>query len=209
LRELPGEIDTISSLGAHAIPTLSFSDMAKPQEAGQFLQRLRERGVGVLRNVVPKDTALWWGRETAEYAQKEAKATSSPSRRSCPRDVYWSEAQVKARAHSNILAAQRFIMSIWESKTPGARVVTGFPVTYADRARSRKSSDAGATASAHVDGGSVERWEPDGYGRAGTYKDIFEGRWEEYDPWEVCFCVCRQPRRPFQLFLTGLTPLAI
>ncbi|SPQ18042.1 273e3e92-24c6-45ec-8849-31d72254a53f [Thermothielavioides terrestris] len=58
-----------------------------------------------------------------------------------------------------VATAQKFVMSIWKSKHPNARVTTNFPVT-------------------------VERWEPDGYGRAGTYKEIFEGRWEDYDPWE-------------------------
>ncbi|KND92620.1 Uncharacterized protein YbiU, partial [Tolypocladium ophioglossoides CBS 100239] len=37
---------------------------------------------------------------------------------------------------------------------------------------------------AQVDNGSLERWEPDGYGRGGTYDRVFHGRWEEYDPWE-------------------------
>jgi len=36
---------------------------------------------------------------------------------------------------------------------------------------------------AQVDNGSLERWEPDGYQRGGTYNAIFNGRWEEYDPW--------------------------
>ncbi|EJT71060.1 hypothetical protein GGTG_12081 [Gaeumannomyces tritici R3-111a-1] len=49
---------------------------------------------------------------------------------------------------------------------------------------------AAATASgtqpiiAQVDGGSLERWEPDGYGRSGTYDSIFRGDWESYDPWD-------------------------
>lgn len=34
-----------------------------------------------------------------------------------------------------------------------------------------------------VDNGSLERWEPDGYQRAKTYSAIFDGHWEEYDPW--------------------------
>jgi hypothetical protein len=76
-------------------------------------------------------------------------------------------------------------MSIWKSKDPSARVVTGFPVSYADRMRVQKEGGLRGSPYAHVDGGSVERWEPDGYGRARTYKDVFEGRWEDYDPWEV------------------------
>lgn len=37
---------------------------------------------------------------------------------------------------------------------------------------------------AQVDNGSLERWEPDGYGRAGTYESVFRGDWESYDAWE-------------------------
>ncbi|KAK2594208.1 hypothetical protein QQS21_008097 [Conoideocrella luteorostrata] len=37
---------------------------------------------------------------------------------------------------------------------------------------------------AQVDNGSLERWEPDGYGRSQTYDKVFHGQWEDYDPWE-------------------------
>ncbi len=37
---------------------------------------------------------------------------------------------------------------------------------------------------AQVDGGSLERWEPDGYGRGGTYDAVFRGEWEAYDAWD-------------------------
>jgi hypothetical protein len=41
-----------------------------------------------------------------------------------------------------------------------------------------------STVIAQVDNGSLERWEPDGYGRGGTYDAVFKGKWEEYDPWD-------------------------
>ncbi|TGJ78873.1 hypothetical protein E0Z10_g9890 [Xylaria hypoxylon] len=34
-------------------------------------------------------------------------------------------------------------------------------------------------------GGSVERWEKNGYGLGGVYDKVFEGSWEEYDPWDA------------------------
>lgn len=37
----------------------------------------------------------------------------------------------------------------------------------------------------HIDGGGPERWEPAGYGKGGVYDAIWQGRWEEYDPWEA------------------------
>ncbi len=184
LRELPEEIDLISSLGSQAIPTISFADTAKSHQAESFLEQLRKRGVGIIRNVVPRDTALVWSRETDAYSKQNPQAESAPHKQ--PQDVYWSPAQVKARAHPNILAAQRFVMSLWKSTDPSARVTTNFPISYADRANLRQGAGIKGRPYAHVDGGSVERWEPDGYGRAGTYKDIFQGRWENYNPWEVC-----------------------
>ncbi|KAM7189085.1 Protein of unknown function (DUF1479) domain containing protein [Naviculisporaceae sp. PSN 640] len=43
---------------------------------------------------------------------------------------------------------------------------------------------ASSTVIAQVDNGSLERWEPDGYGRGGTYQSIFKGEWEKYNPWD-------------------------
>lgn len=184
LRELPEEVNLISALGSQAIPTISFTDTGKPDQAESFLGDLRKRGVGIIRNVVPKEIALSWARETDAYSRQNPQAESGRPKQ--PQDVYWSSSQVKARAHPNVLAAQRFVMSIWKSADPSARVTTQFPISYADRIRARNGGGIKGRPFAHVDGGSVERWEPDGYGRAGTYKDIFQGHWEDYDPWEVC-----------------------
>ncbi|KAL2271065.1 hypothetical protein VTJ83DRAFT_436 [Remersonia thermophila] len=180
LRALPEEIDRVSALGPEAIPVMAFADAANPQHAEPFLNRLRERGVGVLRGVVPRETALAWAREAHGYASQVFPGAQPP-----PQDIFWSAAQVQARAHPNVLAAQKFVMSgAWRSADPRARVTTEFPITYADRMGTREATGLEASPCAHVDGGSVERWEPDGYGRAGTYKKIWQGRWEEYDPWE-------------------------
>ncbi|KAK4149114.1 hypothetical protein C8A00DRAFT_19161 [Chaetomidium leptoderma] len=187
LQRLPEEIDVVSSLGSQAIPTISFADTAKPQQAKGFLRDLRQRGVGIIRNVVSRDTALAWSKETEGYLEQNSQTGSTPTTHAQTQDVYWSPAQVKARAHPSVLEAQKFVMSIWHSKDPNARVTTDFPVAYADRMRVPKKGGGSSSKGppyAHVDGGSVERWEPDGYGRAGTYKDIFQGRWEDYDPWE-------------------------
>jgi hypothetical protein len=203
LRDLPDEISLISSLGSQVIPTISLTDTTNSQRADRFRSDLRKRGVGIIRNVIPRDTALAWSQDTEEYLQQNSDAKSYPSKPSQPQDVYWSAAQVAARAHPNLLAAQRFVMSIWESKNSDARVHTDFPITYADRMRTRKGSPGRASINAHVDGGSVERWEPDGYGRAGTYKEIFQGNWEDYDPWEV---ICLPISPPPCLSRNLLTP---
>lgn len=99
-------------------------------------------------------------------------------------ELYWSPAQVKARAHPNVLATQKYLMSLWNSNDPSAMISTRHPVSYADRVRIRQPGDAGFALGPHCDGGSVERWEPDGYGRGHVYDKIFSGDWENYDAWE-------------------------
>lgn len=97
---------------------------------------------------------------------------------------------MKARTHPNMLETQRFLMSFWHSNDADAMVAPTHPLTYADRLRIRQPGDAGFALGPHIDGGSVERWEDNGYGRGKVYQSIWEGRWEEYDPWEAS---CRIP----------------
>lgn len=59
------------------------------------------------------------------------------------------------------------------------------PLAYADRLRIQQPDDTAIALGPHVDGGSCERWEPSGYGLGGVYDRIFEGRWEDYNPWEM------------------------
>ena len=100
-------------------------------------------------------------------------------------ELYWSPSQILARAHPNLIKAQAFLMSHWHSaRNRDALISTAHPTSYADRLRIRQPGDAGFALGPHVDGGSCERWEENGYGKGGIYDKIFHGQWEEYDPWE-------------------------
>ncbi|KAK0731420.1 hypothetical protein B0H67DRAFT_639819 [Lasiosphaeris hirsuta] len=168
------EVDLVASLGSRIVPTIDFADIGKPEYAQGFQEELRARGVAVIRNVVPRDTALDWEDETRVYLDQNPN-TKTPARDSKLHEVYWSSAQVQARAHPNILAAQKFAMGAWKSKDPNARISTNFPITYADRMRIRTKGETGLSApSAHIDGGSVERWEPDGT-RIPVASDFYRG----------------------------------
>lgn len=81
-------------------------------------------------------------------------------------------------------------MSHWRatpspSTTTPDLISTSHPLSYADRLRIRQPSDTGFALGPHIDGGSVERWEENGYGLGGVYDAIFRGDWESYDPWEM------------------------
>ncbi|KAK4229740.1 hypothetical protein QBC38DRAFT_508011 [Podospora fimiseda] len=187
LKSLSDEISTISSFGSQIVPTINFADINKPVVTQRFKQGLRQRGVAIIRNVIPRNTAVDLFEEAQDYLDENEGMAAPQMQHTHLEDIYWGHAQIKARAHPNVLAAQKFAMGLWTSKNSKARVATDFPVAYADRMRIWKGCEnkpLSSPPSAHIDGGSVERWESDGYGRAGTYQDIFQGNWENYNPWE-------------------------
>ena len=76
-------------------------------------------------------------------------------------------------------------MKLWHSTDKEALISTSRPLVYADRVRIRQPGDSGFALGPHIDGGSLERWEPGGYGLGGVYDKIWQGDWEKYDPWEA------------------------
>ena len=184
---LRDEIGHISSLRSDIVPTINFDDITMPEHAEAFHTELRTRGVGIIRDVIPRVTAVEWEDEVGEYFNENPHIKASPPSDPQLYEVYWSPTQVKARAHPNVLKAQRFAMGAWHSKNLDCPISTNFPITYADRLRIRNQG-GGHQSSAHIDGGSVERWEPDGYGT--VYEAILRGDWEGYDPWESSGRTC-------------------
>lgn len=99
-------------------------------------------------------------------------------------ELYWSPPQVMARGHPNMLTAQKFLLNLWHTSDPNTPISLSQPIVYADRVRIRQPGDSIFALGPHADGGSVERWEPNGYGINGVYDSIFRGKWEEFDPFE-------------------------
>ncbi|RSL64090.1 hypothetical protein CEP54_004855 [Fusarium duplospermum] len=186
LVKLKAEIDIVANKGPDIFPSIEFDHLKKDKdsEAAEFSSQLKERGVAVIRGVIPHDVAAQWKTETDQYLKEDPRAQRLPTHDPHLYGIYWSPAQIKARGHENVLYAQRFLMNLWRSSDPEALVSSNFPVSYADRMRIRHPEDETCSLSVYVDGGSVERWESDGYGSAGTYQRIWDGEWEEWDPWE-------------------------
>ena len=184
LSTLRSEIDHIHTIGSSIIPCIPFSEINNHSRIKPFAASLRKRGAAIIRDVVPEEQALQWKAEIRDYLITNPQTKAFPKDNPAVFELYWSPGQVKARAHPNVLEAQKFLMSFWHSNDPGALISTELPAAYADRLRIRQPGDAGFALGAHVDGGSVERWEPNGYGLGGVYDKIWEGRWEEFDPWE-------------------------
>ncbi|KAM0276061.1 hypothetical protein ACHAQH_007147 [Verticillium albo-atrum] len=197
---LAKEIDEVQRRGAELIPTIHFNDINDPVRVDAFAHRLKRYGVAVIRGVVPEQEAKEWVQETREYLDTNREFKPPALHDPTCIDLFWTPVQVRARSHPNTLRAQRFAMSFWESTDD--LHITRCPVSYADRLRIHNdklgavgqqngnsaadslSASASSTVIAQVDSGSLERWEPDGYGRGGTYEAIFRGDWESYDPWD-------------------------
>lgn len=76
-------------------------------------------------------------------------------------------------------------MSLWHLSDPSSAISLSQPISYADRLRIRQPGDAKFALGPHIDGGSVERWEDNGYGLGKVYDKVFEGKWDGYDPWDA------------------------
>ncbi|RYO91399.1 hypothetical protein DL766_001364 [Monosporascus sp. MC13-8B] len=210
LAALRDEIAHIESHGTELMPMIDFSDIEDPSKVQPWSASLKRYGIGVIRGVVPPEAARSWVEETKKYLEtNELELKPPPAQDPTCFDFFWTPAQVRSRAHPNVLRAQRFAMTLWKD-TKDEFVATRYPITYADRIRIESAASDGyitvngsrvavspqdsliaaaaATSSeeiAQVDNGSLERWEQDGYGRAGLYNSIFEGDWESYDEWDA------------------------
>ena len=227
LDALRDDVSHIRDLGPNLTPSIDFSHIDDPSKADSFASDLKRYGLGVVRGVMPKADADVCIAETVRYLETKHDFKPPPAQDPTCFDFYWTPAQVRTRAHPNVLRAQRFAMSLWNTHN-GDGLATRFPLSYADRLRihgatvgdgvagdgtkrdgpvltADASSTSAAAASAaaasataieqlgdfdssaviaQVDSGSLERWEPDGYGRGGTYDAVFRGQWESYDPWD-------------------------
>ncbi|KAI1106409.1 hypothetical protein F4804DRAFT_340561 [Jackrogersella minutella] len=200
------EVKYIERNGAGLIPSIEFADMEDAGKVEPFGAQLKRHGIGVVKGVVPSADARTWVEETKKYLETKHEYKPPPAQDPTCFDFFWTPAQVRSRAHPNVLQAQRFAMSLWNANNDD-RLATRFPITYADRIRIESFSNGhltvnGALAATHedsliaaaaaassaqiaqVDNGSLERWEQDGYGRGGLYDAIFKGDWESYDAWD-------------------------
>ncbi|TKA76823.1 hypothetical protein B0A55_04629 [Friedmanniomyces simplex] len=182
LASLREEIPLIAHLGSKAVPVIDFKDI--DNTGPKFRAEHKKRGVAVIRNVMPQQEVLEMKRELREYIAANPHTKAFPKDNPQVFELYWSPAQIKARSHPDLIKAQRFLMEFWHSKDPKALISSSHPMIYADRLRMRLPGDSRFALGPHVDGGSCERWEKEGYGQGHVYDSIWEGKWEDYDPWE-------------------------
>ncbi|KAI1170604.1 DUF1479 domain protein [Nemania sp. FL0916] len=183
LAQLKQENAVLAKEGSNVIPSLEFANLK--DDLARLRPEIKKRGVAVIRGVIPEDEARGYKSEIEDYVKLNPSTKAFPQGNPQVYELYWSRPQLRARSHPNLLLTQQSLMSIWHAPSPSASISLSQPLTYADRLRIRQPGDATFALGPHVDGGSVERWERDGYGRGGVYNSIFAGEWEMHDPWDA------------------------
>ncbi|CCT71697.1 related to DUF1479 domain protein [Fusarium fujikuroi IMI 58289] len=182
LRELRRENEIVAKKGPGVVPQIEFKDLERSSDA--LREEVKKRGVVVVRGVVPEGEARAYKAEVEEYVARNPSTRAFPPHDPQVYELYWSPPQLKARSHPNFLAVQHNLMSLWHTTTPTS-ISLSQPFSYADRLRIRQPGDASFALGPHIDGGSVERWEPEGYGAGHVFDSILQGNWESYDPWDA------------------------
>ncbi|KAK4121975.1 DUF1479-domain-containing protein [Parathielavia appendiculata] len=185
LATLRHENDLIARIGPAIIPQVRFSHLH--QDLAALKYEIKKRGVAVVRGVIPEDEARAYKFEIEEYARQNPQTRGFPPNNPQVFELYWSTSQIRARSHSSLLTTQTALMTnLWHVSDSSVPVSLHTPLCYADRLRIRQPGDAQFALGPHQDGGSVERWEEDGYGKGGVYDSVFRGEWEKgYDPFDA------------------------
>ncbi|EFY85957.1 DUF1479 domain protein [Metarhizium acridum CQMa 102] len=152
---------------------------------------LRRYGVGVVRKVIPRpvvDSQYLEGRRkrygTGQPEPESVNGNQEPKPPLLPHfrapkqdptcfDCFWTPAQSQTslgRVRNHALESRNSNCSQLLASEAADDWITAL--------------QSAAEIIAQVDNGSLERWEPDGYRRSQTYHQVFQGKWEEYDPWE-------------------------
>lgn len=176
---LAAAADEIAARGTGMVPEVEYEALLRPSAA--TAAAIKACGTFVARGVVPAEEAQAWLRDTEAYIAANPRVRGFPADDKQVFELYWARTQLAARGHPRALAAQRALLGFFR-RAPDDEVALE-PMTYADRLRIRHPGDSRFALGPHMDGGSIERWEDPTY-RA-VYSKILEGKWEEFDAWEI------------------------
>ncbi|EMC94424.1 hypothetical protein BAUCODRAFT_548017 [Baudoinia panamericana UAMH 10762] len=184
VKVLASEADGIHKAGPQVIPEIDFETIH--QNGGNLPDSLvdvvHDRGCVIVRNVVPENEASAWEAELKDYTNRHRAVGGFPVDNPQTWSLFWTRPQVQIRSHPRVLEAMNSISKLWHVNDPTLPVDLTTQVAYPDRFRIRvPSKDSEYTLNAHVDSGSIERWECPKY-RA-CYQAAFDGEWEKWDGW--------------------------
>ena len=185
--------------GGSVIPEIQYADIESGAVSEDQIAALKHRGCAIVRGVFARDQAEAWNRQIGEYIEANDYLTRAKEKAGmdtyfadlkdgAPQiyGLYWSKPQVEARQAESMALTKRFLNRLYDVSGPmGDEFDPDHDYAYADRTRRREPGDTTLGLSPHMDSGSYERWVDPAYQK--IYAPIFEGRWQDYDPWKATF----------------------
>ncbi|KAG2133546.1 uncharacterized protein EDB93DRAFT_1308405 [Suillus bovinus] len=160
LQELDERTTEITDEGSNYIPQVHFQylDTLVPEQ----LDDIRRKGCIVIHGVVEESEATSWKTALDDFIEANPHVEGFPEQDKQFLFLYWTQSQVQARAHPNVLEVSAWLNNLFRIRRPDVRWNFDPP---------------------HVDGGSIERWEDDNFRR--YFADILSGNWRQHDPYEL------------------------
>src|SRR5256885_13488534 len=110
------------------IPIYAVEDGASGRGKDHVVNEIRHRGSAVIRNVLPRQSALDLKTQAREYIAANPGVKAFPPDDPAVYELFWSPSQTAARAHPNVLATQQFLASLWHSSDPKSELSTTYPL---------------------------------------------------------------------------------
>ncbi len=100
LDALRGEVELIRNKGADLIPHVEYNGASGSSWLSQSsVEQIKQRGVAVIKNVIPTEEVLRWKAEIQQYARLN-KAKGFPSDNPQVFELYWTKQQLAARGET-------------------------------------------------------------------------------------------------------------
>ncbi len=193
------ELVDAAAAGAPLIPEVAYADIVADRVAPGVPDLIRRRGCAIVRGVFPAAQADAWNAELGDYLARNAYVEKAAEKAGLDRyfstlgssrpqiyGIYWSKPQVLARQSDALAATRAWLNGMWVwGNADTTHFVPDWQCSYADRIRRRDPGDATLGLTAHMDGGSVERWIDPAF--QAVYRHVFSGEWERFDPFDAAY----------------------
>ncbi|QRV76131.1 hypothetical protein RhiJN_04146 [Ceratobasidium sp. AG-Ba] len=134
-----------------------------------------------IRGVIDESTATGYRQSLKDYVQANPSVRGYPPEKKQFFEIYWSESQLRARSHPNVVATAAWLNTLFHASESSA-VSLSSTLVYADRFRMREPGVLWTLHSPHIDGGSIEKWEDPILRKC--FDTILAGDWGKYDPFD-------------------------
>lgn len=182
LIELDKECEKIKAAGDTYIPSVKWEDIQANDgniPTGVY-DLFKERGVLMVRNVIDAKVCEEWKLNMRDFVTKHPQVGGFIKPDVSNWFAYWTEGEIKARSHPEIIKLMRTMGQMFDVKDASLPIDKSVNMVYPDSFRIRPPGKS-FTLDLHLDSGAIERWEDVVY--RDVYAPIFEGKWEDFDPW--------------------------